>query len=381
MPKRLLLALVAAAVLGIVGGAGAQIDTEPRANLELGVAGPLRGDGPLSGYGFFLWNRPHFPDDDLYFRLVIAPTFLMSELVRDRWPAPGHAVGVGASGGLFPYNFDEYRLGRHEERESFWGHGGEATLSYYRRLTVLGVLPIEGQLRLRPQYVVYQKAADTASRFELPPDTMIYSGRGGIRLGGVPPELFPDLALELSIWYETSYRDRAGSYGLPERRQELEHLTQRAWGRFGGIFKVTPAQTLSTFATAGTSEDADSLSSFRLGSSLRLRSEFPMVLHGYYIDEVFARRFWLVNVSYRLPIWPGTDRLSLQLAFDYARVDYLRGHALPRHGLRGLGADLSIKVTKRLTVEFGYGYGLDAPRNGGFGGHEAHMALEVKLQD
>ena len=76
----------------------AQIDPEPRLNLELGVAAPLRGEGFVSGYGFILWNRPKLFDEDLYLRVVFAPTFLMSELVFDKWPAEGHAIVPGAIG-------------------------------------------------------------------------------------------------------------------------------------------------------------------------------------------------------------------------------------------------------------------------------------------
>ncbi len=189
----------------------------------------------MSGYGFLLWNRPHVLHEDLYWRVVVAPTFLTSELVRDRWPKSGHAIGVGLGGGFFPYNFDEFRNGVHMERESFWGHGGEVTLSYYRRLKIADLVPIEGQLRLRPQYVVYQGAGDTDSRFRLPADTAIYEGRAGIRVGGEPPELLPEVALELSVWYEPSYRQEADAYGFPERRQALHHVTQRSWARAGGV--------------------------------------------------------------------------------------------------------------------------------------------------
>ena len=45
--------------------------------------------------------------------------------------------------------------------------------------------------------------------------------------------------------------------------------------------------------TAGFSLDVDLLSSFRMGSALPFRSEFPLVLHGYFVEEVFAKRFWL----------------------------------------------------------------------------------------
>lgn len=380
MPRVLLLALLAIALVTGLAPASAQVDPEPRANLELGVEGPLRGHGAVSGYGFFLWNRPHFLDEDYYLRVIVAPTYARSEWVIDRWPAPGHAIGFGAAGGAFPYNFDEFRQGSHIEEESFWGHGGEVAVTYYRRILLGDVLPLEGQVQLRPQYVVYQRGSSTDRDFRLPADTAIYNGRVGFRLGGVPPELLPDLALELSAWYEASYRDIADPYGLPDQPQPVEHLTQRVWARTGGIIKLPAGHAVRLFLTGGTAGDPDALSSFRLGSALPFRSEFPLVLHGYYLDEVFARRFWLFNGGYRFPVWPGSQRVTLQLSFDYAQVDYVPGHELPRTGLRGVGADLCVVLTPRVTLVIGYGYGFDAPRgDGDFGGHEAHTLLELRF--
>jgi hypothetical protein len=368
-----------ARLVGAAGEAAAQIDPEPRTNLELGVEGPLRGDGNSSGYAFLLWNRPHFLEEDLYLRIVFAPTYLTGELVRDRWPADGHAVGLGLGGGLFPYNVEEFRGGDHKDRESFYGHGAEATLSYYRRLKIFDLPPIEGQFRLRPQYVVYERSGSTAARFRLPADTPIYNGRVGVRVGGEPPELLPDLALELSAWYEISYRQNTRTYGFPEAPIPTEQQTQQIWGRLGGIYSVTRTQTVRAFLTAGTSRDADRLSTYRLGSALPFRREYPLLLHGYYVDEIFAQRFWLLNLSYRFPLWPGSERVRLQLSFDYARVDYLDGHALPRRNLRGVGLDVTVGLTDRITLILGYGYGIDAPRNRDFGGHELNALFEVKF--
>jgi hypothetical protein len=369
--------------VAVVGGRGvgeAQIDTERRANLELGVEGPLRGNGPISGYIFFLWNRPHFlEEEDLYLRVVVAPVYLNAELVRDGWPAPGHALGIGGGGGLFAYNFDEFRDGRHLGEESFWGHGAEVIASYYRRFKIADVLPIEGQLRLRPQYNVYQRGPDTAREFRLPADTLIQSARVGLRLGGVPPELLPDVAVELSLWYEPSFRESTEPYGLPGALREPKHLTQKTWARAGGIVSLFGNHTARLFATVGTAPDTDALSSFRLGSALPFRSEFPLLLHGYYLDEVFAKRSWLMNFSYHFPFWPGTERYRLRLNADYARVEYLDRHELPRHGLRGVGADLTIALRDWITLILGYGYGFDAPRGSGFGGHEANALIEFKF--
>ena len=70
------------------------------------------------------------------------------------------------------------------------------------------------------------------------------------------------------------------------------------------------------FVTGGVMGQADALSTFRLGSALVFRSEYPLLLHGYDVDEIFARRFWLANLGYRLPLSPGSDRVQLQLSVD-----------------------------------------------------------------
>jgi hypothetical protein len=354
------------------------IDAESRTYIEGGVETPLRGNGPLTGYGYLFFTRPHFLAEDLYLRLVIPPGYLISELFRDHWPSQNSAVGVGVSGGLWAESQLEFRDGRFEKAESFSGHSAGGTLAYYLRGPKIGgLLPLEGQIRANPKYVWYDRTGDTSRRFRLPENSAVYDVRAGVRLGGVPPELFPTGALELSLWHAVSYRDKAGRYGLAERPEETEHLTQRTWTRLGGIYTFAGTQA-SAFLNAGIAEDTDALSAFRLGGGLRLRAEFPLMLHGYNVEEIFARRFLLVNLAYRFPIWPGQDRVHLQLLADYARVDYVRGHRLPRSGLAGVGANLSVALTKRITLVVGYGYGIDAPRHHGFGGHDVDTQFEFK---
>ena len=354
------------------------IDAESRTYFEVGAEAPTRGNGPLTGYPYVLLTRPHFLDQDLYLRMAIAPVYVTAELIRDRWPLSAGAIGVGLGGGLYADSHAEFRSGRFENEESFSGHSAAATLAYYLRTPKIGgFLPVEGQIRLRPKYVGYDRASDTSRRFRLPEDSVIYEGRAGVRVGGVPPELFPKAAMELSLWHAVSYRDVAGRYGLPERPEETEHLTQRTWTRLGEIYTFGPGQA-SVFLNAGIAEDIDVLSAFRLGGGLRMRDEFPLLLHGYNVEEIFARRYFLVNGSYRFPIWPGQDRVHLELLGDYARVDYVRGHRLPHRGLAGVGANLSLALSKRITLVAGYGYGVDAPRNHGFGGHEVGTQFEFK---
>ena len=76
-----------------------------------------------------------------------------------------------------------------------------------------------------------------------------------------------------------------------------------------------------------------------MGSALPFRSEFPLILHGYFVEEVFAKRFWLLNASYRFPAWPGSRKVHApDQPSTWPGVDYVDGHALPREHLRGVGA-------------------------------------------
>jgi hypothetical protein len=310
--------------------------------------------------------------------LVIAPTYVEGELDRDRvfgWT--GQAVGFGLFGGFLPYGFDDFQDGRYLRRQSFTGSGGGIALGYYPHVELGGGLPLQGQLRLTASYVGYDKGSDTAQGFQLPRATPISRGRVGVRLGGKPPELLPKVALGLSLWYEGTYRQEAASYGLPEARDLLEHFTDRAWGSLVLVATVAETHTLSLTATAGTSTQTEKLSTYRMGAALPFRSEFPLILHGYYSEEVFAKRFWLINAAYRFPVWPGSERL--QLSADLAQVDYLPGRTLPRTTLRGLGLDLTTRVTRRVSLVVGFGYGLDAPRRNGFGGEELGAEFEYKF--
>jgi hypothetical protein len=354
------------------------MDADSRLHFEGGAEGPLRGNGPLTGYAYAFLTRPHFLDKDLYLRLVVAPVYAAGELILDRWPIVDSALGVGLGGGLFAANQVEFRDGRFKEKESFAGHAAEATLAYYHRgPKIFNLLPLEGQIRVRPKYVVYDRSGDTSARFRLPEDSAVYDARVGIRLGGQPPELYPDAALEVSVWHGVSYRDTAGRYGFADQPQTTEHLTQRTWTRVGGIYSFWGTQ-VSAYINGGIAEDTDALSTFRLGGGLRMRAEFPLLLRGYNTEEVFARRYVLMNLSYRFPIWPGQDRVHLELVGDYARVDYLKNHRLPRSGLAGVGAILSVALIKGMTLAVGYGYGVDAPRDHGFGGHEVTTQFEFK---
>jgi hypothetical protein len=354
------------------------MDAESRTYIEGGVEVPLKGNGPTTGYGYLFYTRPHVLAEDLYLRLVVPPGYFISELILDHFPSQNSALGVGVSGGFFAESFTQFRDGRYESAESFTGDSAGGTLAYYLRgPKIFGRLPIEGQIRANPKYVWYDRNDGTSRYFRLPENTAIYDMRVGVRLGGVPPELFPNAAIEASVWHIFSYRDNAGHYGFAQELQETDHFTQRTWTRLGATYTFG-VQQVSAFFNAGIAENTDALSTFRMGGGLRLRAEFPLLLHGFYVEEIFARSFWLMNFAYRFPIWPGQDLVHLQLLGDVAQVNYIQGHHLPRSTLAGVGFNLSVAVTKRIDLVVGYGYGVNAPRGNGFGGQEFDAQFQFK---
>ena len=163
------------------------MDDETRTYIEGGVEVPLKGNGPTTGYAYLFSTRPHVLAEDLYLRLVVPPGYFISELILDHFPSQNSALGVGVSGGFFAESQTEFRDGRYESAESFTGDSAGGTLAYYLRgPKIFGRLPIEGQIRVNPKYVWYDRSDGTSRYFRLPENTAIYDMRVGIRLGGVP---------------------------------------------------------------------------------------------------------------------------------------------------------------------------------------------------
>src|SRR4029434_1945540 len=102
--------------------------------LQLGLTQPLHDDGPAAHYLFYYWNRPDFPCTNQMLRLVIAPTYLDSELGLKGVLGDNTDVGLGVFGGAYAYDYDEVRQGNYYREESFNGYGGGANVSVYHLL-------------------------------------------------------------------------------------------------------------------------------------------------------------------------------------------------------------------------------------------------------
>lgn len=373
-------AIVLIALVGLAPAALAQIDTEKRTYLEGGASFPLLGSGPIVGYSFLLWNRPHIHGQDTYARIILTPLYARGEWLQDNWPGRKQAIGLGIEGGLFSNNFYDYSSGRFRTGQSFWGHNLKASFAYYIHPTkIMGKIPVDVSLTVSPGFFVYQRRGDTEEGFQIPDNTPETQLVAGLRIGGVPPMLVSRTAVEFSIWHLATYRFNAGEYGLPAQPEHTRHATDRTWLRLGATIPVSERQTASLFFDMGIAGRTDPLSVYRMGGLQRLHNPFPLALHGYGSDEIFAEGYRLVNAYYRFPLLPKGDTLQLKLNFDYANVDYLSGHEEPRRDLVGLGTDLIAKITPSTTLMFQYGYGVDSYRGDGFGRSTVGLRFETQL--
>lgn len=352
----------------------AQIDPYKRELLQLGYNGHLRGHAPVSAYAFYYDNRPGFLQTNLTLRLAVAPIYLDSELGIAQALGPTTDVGIGAAGGGFADSYSEIRRGKYETHESFYGHGGQVSASVYHLFNPGKLIPLNGVLRGFARFSTYGEMDSTASDFEVPDDRGTFGVRSGLRWGGKEPTLFPDLAMEISAWYEGEYRTGDGLYGYGDRR--LEEHTHKFWGQ--AVLVYTMPELKHSFElglSAGAQLNPDRFSAYRLGAFLPLISEFPLSVPGYYYQEISSRAFVLISGEYLLPLEPSL-RWNLNFSAATAVVDYLSGLDQPGNTHSGFGLGVLYRTSSFKSM-IGYAYGVDAMRGGDRGGHSIGVLVQV----
>jgi hypothetical protein len=332
-----------------------QIDPEKRQLIQFGYNQPIEGNAPISGYLFYFRNQPNFLRTNTTLRLSIAPVYVDSEL---GFKGPGDTdFAAGFAGGGFADSYFEMRRGKWIENESFTGHGGEVSFGLYHRFNTSQRIPLNSVLRVTPHFSTYQRDSDTADNFVLPNDRASFNLRTGLRWGGSEPLIWPTLGMELSGWYEGQMRTGAGTYGFGDRRvEEMSHLF---WARALFIYTFTNIHhALALNLTAGTSLDADRFSAYRLGGMLPFSSEFPLMLPGYYFQELSAKRFALLNGQYRFPL-DRKNRWRMFAVGSVAKLDYLDGLEQPGTWHYGVGTGIGYKSpsgTWQALASYSYGF-------------------------
>ena len=371
--------LVAGYVLLAAGLAQAQIDPEPRELVQLGHNQPLQGKAPLSGYAFYYGNIPHWHRTNLTLRLAIAPVYLDSELGVAGVLGPNTDLGFGMAGGGFADTYSEIRRGKYLQRESFTGHGGGLSASLYHLFNPGDRIPLNAVVHVSGHYATYSEDSKTDRAFELPEDQLSTRVRAGLRWGGREPLMMPDLAMELSAWYEAEVRAGSSSYGFANDRR-VRPDAHLFWGRAMLTYTLPESKHSFTVSlTAGTSVHPDRFSAYRLGGVLPLVSEFPLTLPGYYFQELSARSFGLLAGDYAVPL-DSRQRLSVAASAAVAVVDYVEGLEQPGRWHSGVGAGVIYRSpTDSWHMLMGYGYGIEAIRSGHRGAHSIGFLVQFDL--
>ena len=359
--------------------AGAQIDPVKRDLIQFGYNQPTEGKAPLAAYAYYYHNQPDFLRTNLTLRLALAPTYIDSEFGFNHGLGPNTDFALGLAGGGFADSYNEIRNGKWLEGQSFDGNGAEINGSVYHLFNPGDMIPLNWVFHTGARGSFYQANDKTSPAFELPDDMAEFNVRTGLRYGGMEPTLFPDLAMELAVWYESEIRTSAGSYGFNGDR-ELETASHLFWAS-AALSYTLPESKQNIFARliAGTSVNADRLSAYRLGGFLPLIAEYPLSLPGYYFQEFSARQFVLLNASYTIPIAPN-ERWNLELNGATAGIDYLSGTAQAGNWVSGVGAGLLYRSpSDRYKVILNYAYGIDAIRSDGRGASSITVLFQMDL--
>ncbi len=372
--------LAALFIAGITFSAAAQIDSTRRELIQLGYNQPLIGKGPLAAYGFYYLNKPNYFDHtNLTLRLALAPVYMDSELGVSGVLGPNTDLGIGIAGGGFADSYSEVHQGKYEQRESFRGHGGELSASLYHLFNPGARIPLYAVVRGAAHYSAYSEDGSTDDDFSVPDDQFIYRVRAGLRWGGREPLMLPDLAMELSAWYEGEFRSEPGRYGYNGDRT-LEGSSHLFWAR--ALLNYTFPESKQSFGislTSGTGTQMDRLNAYRMGGNLPLYSEFPLTLPGYYFQELSAKSFVLLGANYNLPLDARQHWWITTLAAT-AYVDYLNELGQQGDWNSGVGGGVVYRSsTDSWQIALAYGYGVDAIRNGERGAHSLSILVQFDL--
>jgi hypothetical protein len=370
--------LFALALLWMTRTALGQVDPDFRELLQSGFNQSFQGAAPVAAYGYYYLNEPNFHHTNVTLRLALAPVYMDSELGLVGLLGPHTDLGIGLAGGGFADNYYEFERGKYLPNESFMGDSAEGSVSLYHTFDPGKRIPLFGVLRIKEHYSVYQRTDQLASDFTLPRDHSSLAWRAGLRLGGREPLLTPELAGEISAWYEGQYRGPAGGYGFDDDR-EVAPISELFWMRVLLIYTMESKQSFDVNFTAGTSGNADRFSAYRLGGTLPLASEFPLSIPGYFYQELSARNFISFNGAYTIPLtsdksWRITPMGGL------AVVDYLPGTQQSGAFNSGAGVGIGYKAhsgTWQLMAT--YGYGFEAIRSNGRGAQAVGLFLEINL--
>jgi hypothetical protein len=191
--------------------------------------------------------------------------------------------------------------------------------------------------------------------------------------------MLADLAMEISAWYEAEFRSSPTRYGFADDRR-IHPDSHLIWGRAMLAYTLPDwKHNFGVTLTAGTSIHPDRFSAYRMGGALPLISEFPLTLPGYYFQELSLRSFVLLAGSYSVPI-DTKRRWSIGVTAAGAGVQYVEGLNQPGNWHSGVGGGVIYRSpSDSWQWVVGYGYGIEALRDGHRGAHSLGFLVQFDL--
>ena len=378
MKKDFGLFMASAVILTALNAVG-QVDPDKRELVQFGFSQAVEGASPVAAYGYYYLNEPNFLKTNLTLRVALAPVYLDTELGFVGLLGPNTDLGAGLAGGGYADNYYEFRDGKYFPEESFTGYGAEGSVSVYHLFNPGKLIPLFGVFHLKEHYSTYQGNDELSPGFVLPHAHSTIDWRAGVRFGGREPLLHPDLAMELSAWYEGQYRTDSGPYGLDGDRI-LEANSELYWARALLIYTLPKSQqSIDINLLGGGSWHADRFSAYRLGGDLPLASEFPLTIPGYFYQEISARDFVSFTTQYTVPL-DASHSWSLSPIGAIAAVEYVPGLGQPGAVNSGVGLGLGYRSRSGVwQVMASYGYGFEARRIEGSGGQSLGILCQINL--
>jgi len=371
--------LLATAFFWLAGTALGQVDPEVRELLQAGFSQSIQGASPVAAYGYYYLNEPNFEHTNVTLRLALAPVYVDSEVGFVGLLGPNTDLGIGLAGGGYADNYYEFEGGKYLPEQSFTGDSIETSVSVYHLFDPGKRIPLNGVFRIREHYSIYQRNDELAPGFVLPRDHSSLDLRMGLRFGGREPLLSPDLAMELSAWYEGQFRAPSGSYGFDGDRT-VRANSDLFWMRALLIYTLPDSkQRFDVNFIAGASAHADRFSAYHLGGALPLASEFPLSIPGYFYQELSARNFISFNAQYSIPL--DADKTWRVIPMGAAAaVDYLPGTGQSGAFNSGVGVAFGYQsLSGKWKIMADFGYGIEAARSGGRGAEAVGILCEIDL--
>lgn len=370
--KAVLLAVLALAA----APARAQIDDSRRLLLEAGYEDGVANPGPSAPYAFLYLNRPRVAGPGSALRIAVAPVYADAELGLPGIFGSRTDLGLGLSGGGYAFGHAEVRRGDEKAGEAFIGHGTGVSVSLYPRIAKVGPLPVNGVFRVSMNYTDYQRTARTDANFQTPPDQWSSFARAGIRVGGIEPGVDKGRALEASLWAENRVRDKPAAFGYDDDRT-IARSVRLVWTRLQVSLPGPLDTRVSGGLNAGAGGSIGRLSAYRLGGMTTQTAEFPLVLPGYFSQEISARRFLHAWAHTAIPL-RGSRSFFLDLTAAGASVAPVPG--TDPGALRHVGLSAGVGFSPKdsgLHALLTYGYAPTAYRGPRRGAHALALNVEI----